>query len=128
MSEADGLRPDPHRAAELLCAHPAAIGALLTLYAAGGSADLGHLRVTYPDTPIDGALRWLTVQRLVHRSGGSGSIDDVDVCATFVLTALGEALASSVTAFAAFAQQTTRSSTSRTNGSWWPLRPCRHPS
>ncbi|BFU47713.1 hypothetical protein [Krasilnikovia sp. MM14-A1004] len=126
MPEDDGLRPDPHRAAEQLCEHPDAIGALLELYAAGGSADLGHLMRAYPETPIDGALRWLTAQRLVHRNGGAGSIDDVDHCATFTLTALGEALASSVAAFATFAEQTSWDPKSSNGRPRWSLRPCRH--
>ncbi|GAB1644282.1 hypothetical protein [Krasilnikovia sp. MM14-A1259] len=126
MSEADGLRPDPHRAAAQLCERPGAISALLALYAAGGSADLGHLMCAHPDTPIDGALRWLTAQRLVHRNGGTGSIDDVDHCATFTLTTLGEALASSVTAFATFMEHTSRDPKSSDGRSRWSVRPCRH--
>ena len=86
--------------ATLLCEHPGAVPALLSLLQVGGSAAFATVAPELPRSSVAGALRWLAAERLVEREGGIGSLDAVGAGTVFRLTALGAALASSIAGLA----------------------------
>jgi hypothetical protein len=127
MSDPDGPWSDRSHLATLLCEHPGAVPALLSLLQVGGPAAFTTVAPELPRSSVAGALRWLAAEGLVEREGGIGSLDAMEAGTAFRLTTLGAALASSINGLARLMEAAPVTQRAWIPRVLRPLRPFRNP-